>query len=140
MPIRDCPIIQFNDKDLYVKLPIRIINPTTHASISTYGVIDTGASGCAIRAAMAHALGFALTDDRKNSVITGNGSTEAYRFDTTIEVRHPGNLGNSIIFTINNEPIDYIINLPLVLLGTKEFLSHFVLKIDYPRKRFSLTK
>jgi hypothetical protein len=140
MPLRDCPIIQFNDKDLYVKLPIRIINPITQASLNTYGVIDTGASGCAIPAAIAQALGYGLTDDHKNSVITGGGSTEAYRFNTTIEVRHPVSLGNNIIFTINNEPIDFIINLPLVLLGTKEFLSNFVLRIDYPRKRFSLTR
>ena len=42
--------------------------------------------------------------------------------------------------TIADTPVDFMPNLPVVLLGVANFLSNFVITIDYPSKLFSIKK
>jgi hypothetical protein len=140
MPIRNCPIIQFHSHDLHVKLPITIINPQTHKPYKTFGIIDTGASKCAVPALIAGILGYDTTNCKQEPVVTGSGQSYAYCLTTSMIIRHPINPDNNVIFTIDNVLINYMPNLNIVLLGIDEFLSNFVLKIDYPKRIFSLTR
>lgn len=140
MPIKNCPIIQFHNHDLHVKLPITIINPQTHKTYNTFGIIDTGATKCAIPISIAEILGYDSTKCKEEPVVTADGQSYAYCHPTSIIIRHPINPDNNTIFTIDNVSINYMPNLNIVLLGIDEFLSNFVLKIDYPHKMFSLTR
>ena len=92
-------------------------------------LIDTGADECAIPASYAPLLGHDLMAGKAKQVNTGNGLTTAYSHTTTIEVGS---------FTVKNVLIDFMSNLYVVLLGTKSFLNHFILTIDYPRIFFLL--
>lgn len=139
MPIRNCPFPPFPDNHLCLRLPITIINPKTNQKLKTFGIIDTGASECAIPARIAMMLGHNLIKGKKKNVSTGNGLTNAFRHTTTLLIHHP-TTPNIDIFTIDNVLIDCLPNLNMVLLGVNGFLSNFVLNIDYPNKTFSLTK
>jgi len=139
MPIRNCPIIQFDKRDLYVKLPITIINPQNQKTYNTYGIIDTGATKCVIPAAIIGILGFDTTNCKDVSVMTGSGQSIAHCLITSMIIRHPINPDKNIVLKIDNVLINYMPNLNIVLLGVEEFLSKFVLNIDYKRRVFSLT-
>jgi hypothetical protein len=39
---------------------------------------------------------------------------------------------------MENTPVDFLPNLNVVLLGASNFLSQFILTIDYPNKKFSI--
>ncbi len=140
MPIRNCPIISPPPDNTKVGLPIRIINPHTNKSVKTIGIIDTGATECAIPADLAVFLGHDLTKGERKNVGTGNGLTIAYRHTSTIEIFHPQKLEKLIIYKMENVLVDCMPNLPIVLLGVKGFLSNFTLSIDYKKGRFSLIK
>lgn len=43
-----------------------------------------------------------------------------------------------LLYTITDTPVDFVFNLPIVLLGVNNFLSRFVLTINYPNKSFSI--
>jgi hypothetical protein len=139
MPLRDCPIIG-KPSDFLVKLPITIINPQTKRTYNTFGIIDTGATKCAIPGEIANILGYDFTNCKQELVVTGNGQDYAYCLPTSMLIRHPANPDNNIIFTIDNALINYMPHLGIVLLGVDEFLSRFVLKIDYHKRIFSLTR
>ncbi len=138
MPIRDCHIIPHSyDKNLIV-LPIRIINPLTNQSFKTNGIIDTGATRCAIAGGLAAAIGHNLKEGKEISVGTGSGLGTGYCHLTTIEIFHPLKFEKQIIHTLDNVLIDYMPYMTVVLLGVDGFLSNFILNINYPQKRFSL--
>jgi predicted aspartyl protease len=83
MPIRNCPITSLYGNNT-LTLPVKIINPHTGFSIKTNGLIDTGATECAIPERMAVMLGHNLTRGIRSSINTGNGISEAYRHTSTI--------------------------------------------------------
>lgn len=140
MPIRNCPIPTFNGDKSAIFLPLKILNPHTNRFIKTLGLIDTGASECAIPAQLAVMLGHDLTKGTPNQISTGNGDASAYRHTSSIIIYHPQNPDTQIIYTLDNVLIDCMPNLPIVLLGVNGFLSNFILNIDYPQKMFSLYK
>jgi hypothetical protein len=113
MPIRNIEFYDFN-QSLNPWLPIKITNPYSNKSVSSYGLIDTGASCCVIPDFYSSILGHNLT---KGISCLGNGAG-----------------------SITNEtPIAFMRNLPIILLGVKEFLDKFELFINYPTKVFSIT-
>ncbi len=63
------------------------------------------------------------------TINTGNGPTTAYAHTVSMEV---GNI------RINDVLIDFMPNLYVPLLGTKNFLSRFTLTINYSKRTFSL--
>ena len=137
MPIRDCPFIQLSPQDIPRPiLPIKIINPHTGDEFTTYGIIDTGADECAIPAGIASIVGHNLQAGTTKSIKTGNGVTTAYAHTTKFEIFHP--VTSALAYTIPDTPIDFLPNLHVVLLGVKNFLSRFILEVDYPRKVFSI--
>ena len=137
MPIRSCDIAD----GISIFLPIKIINPHTGKELRTEGLVDTGASSCAIPASMATILGHNLKSGRFGCVGTGNGDSESYGHTTTISVYHPLDSDSGVeIFIMENVVIDYMPCLPIVLLGVDGFLSKFLLSIDYPNKKFSMVK
>jgi hypothetical protein len=137
MPINNCPFTQFRGNIYRPTLPIRIINPHNPGSAyRTIGIIDTGADDCAIPAAYAPLLGHNLQAGMPKKIGTGNGITTAYSHVTKIEIFNP--VTKEIAYTLEDTPIDFLPNLSLSLLGVQNFLSRFVLTIDYPKKTFSI--
>ena len=57
-----------------------------------------------------------------------------------IRIYNPSNGQHLQSWGLIDTPIDFMPNLPLVLLGVNKFLSHFVLNMDYPRQRFSIKR
>lgn len=139
MPIRNYPFSTWGAINyLSPMLPLRIINPHTGKSIQTWGLIDTGASQCAIPAGLASILGHNLPLGSIIPVGTGNGVANAYAHTTRIEILALD--GSSVLFTINDIPINFMPNLGPVLLGVDHFMEYFVLTVDYPKQQFSISK
>jgi predicted aspartyl protease len=140
MPIRNCPIYSFPDNKDTLILPIKIINPHNSKFLKTWGLIDTGASECALPSRIADILGHDLIMGKMKEINTGNGLAKAYCHTSTIEIYHPQHLNDPSIFRMENVLIDFMPNLNVPLLGVKGFLSNFILKIDFPNRIFLLTK
>jgi hypothetical protein len=138
MPLDWCPLTLCNGGIFRAILEVKIINPVTGDSQKTYGIIDTGADQCAVPADFAQLLGHNLSAGTNRKIATGNGETTAYGHTTRIEIFRPGLLDP--VYTIQDTPIDFMPNLPVVLLGVENFLNNFVLTIDYPSKQFSIKK
>ncbi len=138
MPITAYPFTTLIPGDLArPMLPIRIFNPDNGKFISSLGIIDTGADDCAIPAAYASSLGHNLTAGKIKQISTGNGVSNAYAHTTRIEIFDmKGTAG--VVHTIPDTPIDFMPNLGIILLGVNNFLSHFVLTVDYARQTFSI--
>ncbi len=137
MPINTCPFVRIGGI-LRPYLAITIINPHTNKSLSTYGLIDTGADECAIPAGYARLLGHKLHSGIKKEINTGKGKTTAYTHTTAFEIYHP--ISGKYLHKISKAPIDFLPKLPIVLLGVKSFLGKFILKINYPKKTFSIKR
>lgn len=138
MPIRDCPLVLCNGGIFRPILPIKIINPHTNQHVSTFGIIDTGADECAIPASFASILGHNLQAGQTKTINTGNGQTIAYSHTTKFEIYHP--VSNVLLYELPDTPIDFLPNLNVVLLGVNNFLSRFILNINYPKKVFSVKR
>lgn len=110
-------------------LPVTIINPENGKRLNVFALIDTGADECALPASFAPPLGHSLQSGYQKKISTGNGITIAYGHTINIAV---------FDFTAENIVIDFMPNLHIPLLGVKSFLSNFALKIDYPKKYFSI--
>lgn len=110
-------------------LPVVIINPHAGKSISTYGLIDTGADECALPASYADLLGHNLQKGTQKEILTGNGVTTAYSHTVSIKADD---------FHTEDVLIDFMPNLNVPLLGVKSFLSKFILIINYQSRTFSL--
>lgn len=110
-------------------LPITIINPENDKKINVFALIDTGADECALPASFARVLDHNLQEGKQKQINTGNGLTTAYRH--TVQIRAEDYFSENVL-------IDFMPNLYVPLLGVKNFLSEFILNIDYPNKIFSL--
>ena len=126
----DLPFTQLSPGDIPRPwLPVMITNPHSGKQMHVLGLIDTGADECALPATYAKILGHILQAGNSKEINTGNGVTTAYSHTSQITVAD---------FTIERTLIDFMPNLSVPLLGTKNFLSNFVLTVDYPNLRFSL--
>jgi len=138
MPLKDCPFTKLTKERIpKPRLPVSVINPDTGLFVRTFALIDTGADECAVPADFAALLGHNFEAGSRKTIITGNGESIAFSHTTTFIIYHPS-LPYDIAYTIPNTPIDFMPNLPVVLLGVKSFLSKFILNIDYPREFFSI--
>lgn len=137
MPVRDCPFSHFGNGIYRPILGLIIINPHTGKRYKTFGIVDTGADECAVPAELAALLGHNLQAGKTKNVTTGNGVTVAYSHTTKFEIFHP--VTNQLLHTVADTPIDFLPNLRVVLLGVNNFLSRFILHIDYPKDTFSIS-
>lgn len=122
-------------------LPINIHNPHTGKSVFAWGLIDTGADECALPAYYANILGHDLMKGTAKQIGTGNGFTNAFAHTTRIDIFSAAAadpLATPAVYTIPDTPIDFMPNLHCVLLGVRNFMSRFVLTIDYPNKVYSI--
>lgn len=138
MPIRDCPFTDCGNGIFRPILPIKIVNSHTGRGVRTHGIVDTGADECAIPAGIAPLLGHELQRGQTKQINTGNGVTVAYSHMTKFEIYHPGT--GDHLYTVSDTPIDFLPNLHIVLLGVRNFLSNFILHMDYSKKIFSIKR
>jgi len=113
-------------------LPVTITNPLTGQEVSAYALIDTGADACALPAYLSPMLGLRLKTGRPKRIGTGNGDATAYSHLVRLDLPEAG-------YSTGDIHVDFMTGLSVPLLGTEGFLNGFVLTVDYPRKRFSLT-
>jgi predicted aspartyl protease len=111
-------------------LKVRVQNPHTGIALTVFGLIDTGADECGFPARYAEILGHSLEKGIAKQINTGNGVTLAYAHTVRIEV-------NGVF--VEDVMLDFMPNLSTPLLGVKNFLSRFVLLLDYPKQYFSLS-
>jgi hypothetical protein len=123
-------------------LPIRIINPHNGFDYLTWGLIDTGAVDSAIPEHIAKALGHDIKSVGSINGYGASGPCDVYPHTFKIDIFKMNNKGDvneqQIVHTIPECRIGVIRYLPYVLLGVKEFLSKFVLVIDYRKKKVSV--
>ena len=130
MPLIKIPFKKFSDVDIPRPwLPTIIANPHIGKSTKIWGLIDTGADECALPADYAVFLGHDLQAGKPKKINTGNGMTLAYSHTMCIQVDD---------LELKNILIDFMPNLQTCLLGVKNFLSKFILTVNYPEKYFSL--
>lgn len=124
-------------------LPIQIINPATKQFLHAWGLIDTGADDCALPASFAQILGHNLQAGAIKQIGTGNGVTNAYAHTTRVNIFHYDSKTKTfdqtkIVHTIKDTPVDFMPNLQCILLGVNNFLSGFILTVDYSKLVFSI--
>ncbi|MBF0473997.1 MAG: hypothetical protein HQK91_10640 [Nitrospirae bacterium] len=136
MPIKDFPFSNVEkDTNVYATLNIRVINPENGLAVTAIGIIDTGATDCAFPSYFAELLGHDLKKGKCNSSQTANGQSDVYSHTTIIEIL---NNKGEVVYRIPETPIDYMQNLPIVLLGVNSFLNKFILTINYSANIFSI--
>ncbi len=140
MPINNIPFREVehnNSTFFYPYLPISIINPRKKENhVNTYGLIDTGADVCTLPISVAKALGVNLDKLETATTRTASGKAKIYKYKCIFEIYHPSI--KKLVYTTEETPINFMTKLPMVLLGVDSFLSDFVLKINYPKKIFSI--
>ena len=123
---------------------IRISNPDhpEFSPVEFNALVDTGADDCVFPAGTAQALGHNLTAVQPKVIYGVNAAALAYPHTSKIE-----NLGmnpvdcmptTDVLYTIMDTPIDYLVGCQHFILGTRNFLSNFVLTVDYPNQIFSI--
>jgi predicted aspartyl protease len=145
MPIESFPFFRAYPADPRKRpwLFIRVKNPDTGQVFSTVGLVDTGADECCLPACYADFLGHNLTAGTAKKINTSNGITTAYCHRSSIEILDTTLLFQGrerTVYTIENTLVDFMPNLHCALLGVGNFLSQFILTIDYPRQVFSIHK
>ncbi len=141
MPIKDYPFTTVASGQSVPMLWIRIINPHKNLAFETLAIIDTGADDCAFPAQVAFQLGHDLESVPPKEIRTASGKTYAYPHTSRIDILEmmpDGTRGTRVLYTVLDTTIDFTKRCPAFILGTKKFLSKFVLTIDYPRRIFSL--
>src|SRR5467141_3407035 len=99
MPIRN---IQF--AGTYPYLRIKIINPDTNQSIRAEGIVDTGASSCALPGDFAGMLGHSLTKGIVSKTDSAGGQATSYAHTTTIEIF---DFQDNLLHVIEKIPVGY---------------------------------
>jgi hypothetical protein len=141
MPIRDYPFTPVRRDFARPMLWIRVVNPTKNLAIIALAIIDTGADGCVFPAEAAIVLGHDLKRGTHKTMRTASGITDTYGHTSRVDIlqmQKNGKYGNEILYTIPDTLIDFAVGCESFLLGCKQFLSHFILEVNYPRQVFSL--
>lgn len=109
-------------------------------------IVDTGADECLFPAAVALSLGHNLKSVQAKPISGVNSITHVYPHTSQIEILETGANGlplDKVLYTVKNTLIDFMPEndqkVPF-LLGAKNFLSNFILTVDYPKHRFSIRK
>ncbi len=137
MPIRNFPFtVPELRKHPRPRLPIKIISPENGVVIPHWAIIDTGADHCCIPAKYAEILGHNLEKGEKQIFNVVGGEGKGYLHRTHLKICDFNT--DDILHSIRNIQACYIENFDVVLLGVNTFLKDFILKINYPEKRFSL--
>ena len=149
MPIQGYPFLFPTQKGVQVHGPnakpflwVRVTNPESGRAVIALALIDTGAEECAFPSDMAWRLGHELQAGKPKVIHTAGRKTTAFSHTSQIEVLGVNPDGSSdterVLYTLNDKLIDYTCGLGAFLLGQRNFLGPFVLKIDYPNQTLSV--
>lgn len=145
MPIVDYPFqIQGKFRRPAPILPLKVVNPDNHFEYLTWGLIDTGATASIIPDYIAIELGHRLTEGKLCPAFTGSGDAVVYEHTghiEVLEVKADGSVNeDTVIITIphKGKHIGVLEGCPFVLLGVNDFLTKYVLWIDYTKQIFSV--
>jgi predicted aspartyl protease len=149
MPICDYPFLLPTKKGVRVGGPnaipalwVKVSNPEKGLAVIALALIDTGAGECAFPANVAWRLGHDLYAVSPKMVHTANRQTTTFPHTSRVEVLDVELDGRpnegKVLLAIQDQLIDYTCGLEAFLLGQRNFLGQFVLKIDYPKQRVSL--
>lgn len=143
MPIHNYPFTVVTSNISRPMLWIRIFNPD-HPEIKPVqfmALVDTGADDCVFPASAAQVLGHDLKSVKPKKIHGVNSAALAYPHTSTIEILGIDSVGlptTKVLYTIKDAPIDYLVGCQNFILGTRNFLTNFILKIDYPNQNFSI--
>lgn len=121
---------------------VRVSHPV-HQNIASkhLAIIDTGADDCLFPSDVAKKLGHDLKSVQPKQICGIRSTSLAYPHPIKIEVLEMGPTGyatDNVLYTIPNTPIDFLEGGQNFLLGSRTFLSKFILTVDYPQQFFSL--
>ncbi len=150
MPIINYPFTRLGpDSPFHPFLIIEVVNRQNGFSQQMPALIDTGADECTIPGFYAGKLGFALEKGKRKDIFTAGGESKAYGHRCTINIfARVGTIEkpivdyNNVVITIRNVFLDFASDLKSLyaLMGVENFLSEYILTIDYPRQVFSIRK
>lgn len=146
MPNRQVyPFVRFQyedgsvDEESRTMLPIKVTNRATGISALVWGLVDTGADASLFPATLATSLGHDLNGDGvKSTVTSGIEQRPVATFKHTFCFELLSAKGTRTVWLTQSALIDCAESNPPVLLGVKDFLSHFKLTVDYPSERLAL--
>ena len=141
MPIRNYPFTPVRRDFARPMLWIRVVNPTKNLAFIALAIVDTGADECVFPARTAISLGHNLRRGVRKTMRTASGITDAYGHTSRVDIlqmQQNGRCGNEILYTIPDTLIDFAVGCESFLLGYRQFLSNFILEVNYPRQVFSL--
>jgi len=141
MPIRNYPFTPVRRDFARPMLWVRVVNPDNNLAVIALAIIDTGADDCVFPADAATVLGHDLKRGIHKRIRTASGITDAYGHTSRVDIlqmQQNGRWGDEILYTIPDTLIDFAVGCECFLLGSRQFLSNFILEINYPRQVFSL--
>ena len=145
MPSYQYPFLQLRlqagslEHRAYTRLPLLIRNPVTGRTLTTLGLVDTGADSTLFPAILAHRLGHKLKGTGvKTTVTAGIEQTSVIVYKHTFEMNLLSPDMRHAVWTATME-VDCVESNPPLLLGVEDFLCHFKLTIDYLSETMHLT-
>jgi len=143
MPIVDYP---FQAQGVFSQsspiLPILITNPHNGANFQTWGLVDTGAMATVIPGFIARSIGHNIENVAPFHGAGAGGQITVYPHTCSIDIWSIDNNGNvnenDVVIRIPSRSMGVINDCNCVLLGVNDFLKRYILKVNYPRKVFSI--
>ena len=120
------------------EIPIQISNPATGAVFIVFALIDTGADGCVFPKNLADKLGHDFSGNGVKSVVTGGIGGKSKTLQHTFKIELLNSDRNKVVWSAGDVLVDCIDqNIP-PLIGVKDFMKDFELRINYPDKTITL--
>lgn len=104
--------------------------------------VEPGADACFFPSDVAEELGYNLKSAVPVGIETIIGTGKAYLHRSIIEILEmlpDGSAGERVLYRIPEVLICFVENSKSFVLGARDFLSSFVLTVDYSKQFFSLT-
>lgn len=119
-----CPFTKITENGKYRPyLFITLLNPQNGKSMSLYALIDTGADECCFPVSYAKILGHDLKKGKTKNINSANGLAVVYSHTARIFTES---------YMTEEITVDFSESLNTPLLGVNNFLSNFVLTLNYP--------
>ncbi len=130
-----------SDQLAHPYLPLRISNPYSKDELQIiWGLVDTGADSCLLPASLAESLGHDLKGDGVRATVNmgiEQKSIPVYAHTFNIGLLSPDH--RKIVWESGNVEVECSETEPPVLIGVQNFLKHFRLTVDYPKREFTLS-
>lgn len=125
------PLVKIDNNLSRPYLFVTLINPDNNKNIKISALIDTGADECCFPIEIGYLLGHNFKLGRLKKISTANGDIEAFSHTNRIFIDD---------FMTKDLLIDFSDKLKIPILGVRNFLSDFILTINYPEKYFILDR